>query len=392
MSFLVYVLGLAALFISDILVTSTLQDTDIALWAEARALIGILGVIAALGLDLVMVRSPQSSTRMLRFVAVQVPLLAILLGFGAHGLGYLSSPLSASLLTAGSAVGLVLGQFYRAHHRYLLSQLIQQGWKIVILAVLGAMALPMGFPALPVDLILGVLLLATSLVGWIPLLRTETVTPVRQEPEGARALYGIGLRFMVTNLILSLAVYGEQLLVNGLGTARDAAVFFTHATYFLFPASVLNGYIAFRIGPWLRDNHERFVQMIGSRWAVMTFGAAFYAVLMNVFGWVSWQIVTPAVGSPDPILQVTLLVSAFARTLYTIPSGYNGVFGSTRQHDLLIGLQVVFLLVLAGLIFAFVGYLDVVYLVALAGASNWVLRTTIGGVISGVIIKSKLNV
>ena len=81
MSFFAYMLGLSALFACDLVVTRVLPSADIALWAESRALIGILGVIAALGLDLVMVRSPQSSIRMLGFAAVQVPLLAVLLGF-----------------------------------------------------------------------------------------------------------------------------------------------------------------------------------------------------------------------------------------------------------------------------------------------------------------------
>ena len=391
MSFFAYMLGLSALFACDLVVTRVLPSADIALWAESRALIGILGVIAALGLDLVMVRSPQSSIRMLGFAAVQVPLLAVLLGFGVHSLGYLSSPLSATILAAGSASGLILGQFYRAHHRYLPSQLVQQVWKIVALVALGAMLLPLGFQAPPIDLVLGGLLLVTALLGAVPLMRSGSTAQLQQVPESPAVLYGIGLRFMATSLILALAVYGEQLLVSGVGTAHDAAVFFTHATYFLFPVSVLNGYLGFRIGPWLRDNHDRFVQAIGSRWILIGFGAVIYALVMHIIGWVGWGLVKPGVGDPDPWLQLAMLGAAVARTLYTIPSGYNGVFGSPKQHDLLIVLQVLLLLFLAGLILAAVGHVGIVYLVAFAGAANWVLRTLIGGFVTRIIIKSKLN-
>lgn len=392
MSFVAYMLGFSALFVCDLVVTRVLPSTDIALWAESRALIGILGVIAALGLDLVMVRSPQSSIRMLGFAAVQVPLLAVLLGFAVHSIGYLSSPLSAAILAAGSASGLILGQFYRAHHRYLPSQLVQQVWKIAALvALVGAMLMPLGFQAPPIDLVLGGLLLVTSLLGAVPLMRSGSTVQLQEVPERPAVLYGIGLRFMATSLILALAVYGEQLLVNGVGTAQDAAVFFTHATYFLFPVSVLNGYLGFRIGPWLRDNHERFVEILRSRWVLIGFLAIVYSGVMHVIGWIGWDFIKPGVGDPDPVLQLSMLSAAVARTLYTIPSGYNGVFGSPKQHDLLIALQVLLLLVLAGLIFAFVGYLGVVYLVAFAGAANWVLRTLIGGFVTGIIIKSKLN-
>ena len=188
MSFFAYMLGLSALFACDLVVTRVLPSADIALWAEARALIGSLGVIAALGLDLGMVRSPQSSIRMLGFAAVQVPLLAVLLGFGGHSLGYLSSPLSAAILAAGSASGLILGQFYRAHHRYLPSQLVQQAWKIVALVALGAMLSPLGFQAPPIDLVLGGRLLVTSLLGAVPLMRSCSTVQTQQVPESPAVL------------------------------------------------------------------------------------------------------------------------------------------------------------------------------------------------------------
>ena len=386
-SFVIYSCGLASLFLADLFVTRFLSPEDIARWAEARALIGLLGVLAAGGLDLVMVRSPRSSGRLLRLAAVQVPLLALLLGLVVHEFGYLSGWNTAAALAAGSGFGLVLGQYFRAHHRYLESQLVQQVWKFGALLALGLVLVPVRLPA--VDTVLGSLLLLTALGGGLALFWIRPARLHRQNPESVGALYSIGLRFMVTSLILALAVYGEQLLVNGLGSVEDAAVFFTHATYFLFPISVLNGYVAFRIGPWLRDNHNHFLALLRNRWAAILVGAALYAVFMHGIGWAGWLLIAPVVGDPDPVLQGALLVSALARTLYTLPSGYNGVFGRPRQHDLLIAAQVVLLVLVAAGIFLFLGVVGLIYLVAVAGAVNWVLRMAIGFGVTWMIANKK---
>jgi len=65
-----------------------------------------------------------------------------------------------------------------------------------------------------------------------------------QNPEERGALYQIGARFMASSLLLSLSIYAEQLVVNSFGTTNEAAIYFTHATYFLFPISLANGYFA----------------------------------------------------------------------------------------------------------------------------------------------------
>jgi hypothetical protein len=44
-SLLVYLLGVASMLVSDILVTGFLSEANIALWADARALFGILATL-----------------------------------------------------------------------------------------------------------------------------------------------------------------------------------------------------------------------------------------------------------------------------------------------------------------------------------------------------------
>ena len=87
----VYVLGLGALILSDILVTKYFPPDDVALWALVRSLVGIVGVFCVVGLDQVLVRSPQSSKRLLSVLSIQIPLLATIAGIFIWQLGFIDS-------------------------------------------------------------------------------------------------------------------------------------------------------------------------------------------------------------------------------------------------------------------------------------------------------------
>lgn len=388
MSFLIYFVGIGALFLCDILITRSFPPETIALWAETRALIGVVGVLVTLGLDMVFVRSPQSSGRLLKLVLVQTPVLAVGVGFGVHAVGYLSSYTSAILLALGASLNMVQGQYFRAHNCLVESQIIQQGWKITVLVGIAAAVFYPGQEMNSPDLLAASLLVGLAGLGWILILRKHPTTTIAQGPEPIRDIYSISSRFLLMSLVLTLANYGEQLMVNGLGTVEAAAVYFTHATYFLFPVSIVTGYLGFRISPWLRDNHERFVKLLSTLRTLKFFIIVVYVAVMHVAGLIGWRIVSPIMGDPDLLLQAILFISAVARTFYVIPSGYNGVFGRPSQHDVLILSQVALLTVIGALIFVFLGRVELVYLIASLGALNWAARTIIASQVMKGIIKS----
>lgn len=386
LGFVVYGVGLGTLLLADMLVSSLFSPEDISDWALFRSLIGISAVLPLIGLDQVLVRRPAASAQILRLLAVQVPVLSCVVGLILFLTGILPNWWIGGLLAAGSATSLAQFQYFRSHHKRVLSQLAQQGWKIAAFVMVGLMAVT-GWRG---DLILLGLLLILSInvaMAWAMLLRPpSSLHP--QSAERVRDHYAIGSRFMVTSLLLALSFYAEQVVVNRIGSSAESALYFTSATYFLFPISFLNGYLAFLIGPWIRDRHDQFVHLLKSRWLGLVGIAAVMAAGLNVLGWTAWQLVTPPAGKVDPILQALFFLVAFVRTLYALPSGYLGVFGMPRQHDVLILMQVV---VLAPVIALF--YLlqqlgaDLVHSVAAASALNWCSRTLVGYVMTARIIR-----
>lgn len=377
LGFIVYGAGTVFLLLADLLVSSLFSHDDISDWALLRSLIGISAVLPLIGLDQVLVRRPAASSQLLRLLAFQVPVLALVVGAVLSLSGILADWWLGTLLALGSAVSLIQFQYFRSHHRQVLSQLAQQGWKIAAFAVICLMVATGWRSNI---LVVGVLLiLAANIAMAFAMVRLSPSRLHEQNAEAVRDHYAIGGRFMVTALLLALSVYAEQVVVTRFGSSEETALYFTSATYFLFPISFLNGYLAFLIGPWIRDRHDRFVGILNARWLIIGAVAAVAAVSLNLLGWALWQAVSPSAGKVDPVLQALFLAMAFLKTLYSLPSGYLGVFGMPRQHDWLILLQIAALLPVVALFLAlrWVG-VELVHCVAMASTVNWLLRTVVG--------------
>jgi len=389
-SVIIYGFGLAAFYLCDVLVASSFEPDVISSWAELRALIGISGILCLVGLDLVIIRSPQSSARLLNVLIVQIPVLAVLVALAVHGLGYLDSYLQAYLLAIGSAGTIALYQYFRSHHQRSMAQLIQQGWRIVMLGILTALIHAPSVVGIGTAVVI-VMLTGVAVAASVAFVRQPSRFCV-QDPEPVGALYRVGVRFMVTSTLLALAVYAEQLLVLQVGTTEDSARYFTHATFFLFPISVLNGYAGFLLGPWVRDNHDRFVAVLLQWWPIVIGGLAGVALALNAIGHLGWRLMSPSVGVPSLELSLIFAACGMMISLYQIPSAYNGVFASPKHHDALILAQLLALGCAFGAFALFRAGLSapVVVSVAVASLINWTLRAGFGFAVVAVIARMRI--
>jgi hypothetical protein len=386
-AFIIYTAGVGAMFLADLLVGRFLSHVEVADWSQLRSLVGIAAVVPLIGLDQVLVRSPAASEQLLRLLALQVPLVGLAVGIAMQAAGLVSDWWLGAGLAIGSAVSLVQYQYFRSHKHQVLSQLAQQGWKVAALALVAIMVAT-GWRG---DLVLWAvgLMVALNIImaAAVAVLPPDRLHPQVIQPAGM--YYAIGSRFMVTAIMLALSVYAEQLVVNRLGSHDEAALYFTSATYFLFPVSFLNGYLAFLISPWMRDQHQRFITIVRTRWWLIVAAAATYAVALNLLGWSLWILVSPSVGGVDRGLQLLFLWAGFTRTLYLLPSGYLGVFGNPRQHDKLVLLQLISLVPVAALFFALrLQGVDLLLSAAAASALNWSLRTFAGFFMTGAVVRS----
>ena len=376
--FIFYCIGLGSLLLTDMLVSASLTEMEIESWANFRSLTGIVSVLPVVGLDQVLFRNPESSAQLLRILLVQIPVVSLCVGIVIFWLGLVTDWWVGAALAVGSASCLVCFQYYRALNRKLLSQLAHQGWKFVVLVVIGSVVITQTqtdimLIGVTILFVVGITMVVT--IAHSPPSRyysTATQTRVTEH-------YAIGIRFLITSLLLALSIYAEQLVVIRFATEFDAAKYFSSAVYFLFIPIFLNGYLAFLLGPWLRDRHDIFIRLLKRRIYFIIVGLAIYAVAMNLVGWALWQMISPSVGEVDFGLQVLFLLISYVRSLYLLPSGYIGLFGERRDHTRLILMQCVVIVPVICLYYflTFLG-MDIVYAVASASALNWTLRTFAG--------------
>ena len=375
------------MILSDIVVSKFLSDADIALWADVRALFGILAAILTLGMEMVLIRAPRASRLLLRLVFLQAIFLSVPLGFLVHQLGYLSGPWSAILLASGGAFVVVQGQFFRSHGSFLVSQFAQQGWKIIVLVLLVDFVFLHNTSAWSIDLLASSAIFLASIIGW-GLVLTRWRDHDSQEG-GLREHYAISFRFLVTNIILNVSLFGEQMIVNAIGTNAQAAIYFTHMTYFLFPVSIVGTFVGFRIGPWVRDNPDIFEEMLTSRRLQLHICILAMVAAAHAIGWIGWWLIGPSVGEPNTFLQIAFFILAIQRTHYVIPSAYNGIFAAPREHDLLIITQLVLLLILGLGVYVLFPVVDIFIIVAIGGVLNWMARTLISDRVMKVVMKRR---
>lgn len=387
---LLYIIGLGLFSISDMIVSGFFSPENIVIWAQVRALVGISGILCLVGLDQLLIRSPQSSSRLLRRLLIQIPVLALPVAAVVRSLGYLDSYPQAYLLAVSSAGTTALFQYYRSHHLPAVAQLTQQGWRIgafllVIFLVWQPDRLPLGASL--------VWLLALSLcVGAAFVARFPPSRLHPQNPEPMGAMYRIGVRFVITSTFLGLSVHAEQLVMQSVGTVYEAARYFTHATYFLFPMGLVNGYLGFLLGPWVRENHDRFVKTVARCWHVILAVVVIYAILLHGVGLGAWYIMAPRVGEPVVGLRLIFLVTSVVITLYQLPSAYNGVFAQTRHHDALIAVQVFALMCAFAVFWVLLRELAVepTLSVAAGALTNWLVRTGFGMFVLFIIARNRM--
>ena len=375
----IYIVGLGAYLASDLVITTCAELETINSWAKIRSLVGIVGIFCLLGLETLFVRSPHSSARLIKRLSIQIPLLAFPTAAIVVTLGFINSFWISYLLSISSAATIAIFQYYRSGHLLFAAQLTQQGWRIA--AFIGISLMVFLKIDISINLMVIIAMIGSLAIAGLPiffLFQPKNILP--QNPQSFGELYRLSFRFMITSLFLALAIYSEQLLVQKIESQQTAAGYFTHATFFLFPAGVASGYLGFVLGPWVRDNHDRFVEIIQKKKVPIFFFLLVYIALLQLFGAISWSLLSPPIGSPDNTLRAFFGLVGIFITLYALPSAYNGVFASARHIDFLIFCQVAAFFISTVIFVALWKFLRVepIYSVAIASLFNWTLRTMAG--------------
>jgi len=267
----------------------------------------------------------------------------------------------------------------------IVAQLCQQSWKVIFLAGFALYAVERKYLSFEMDILICAAISLVSLAGLSTFgRRNERLRIWKQDPdtrvESVAEAYGIAFRLMAISSFTALSLYTEQIAVNALGSHFEAALYFTHTTYFLFTSSILNGYLAFMGAPWARENHDAYVAIMKKKGWRSLLLAIFYVGSVQAVAIVAWQVLDPAVGHVNLTLLLIFSITAVIRTVYTYPSAYFSAFGNNRHYNWIVTWQALSLVV--GILFFFLlrwgAGISLIYAIAVASLSNWLLRTVMG--------------
>ncbi|HWK57540.1 MAG TPA: hypothetical protein VNQ80_09390 [Parapedobacter sp.] len=376
-SFAIYGLGLLCVLLADLHVSSNFSDFKVAEWAFIKSTVLIVGTFCLLGYDQIFIRDQSLIKRFYLKFLFQSCIIAILLIVLLMCVkGYIFK--NAALISICVLLLAVLSYFSsasRANFHLWKSQFSTNFWKIILLFGLylfeGVDAVYYFLFALAIGTAISI-----PLKGFIP--NPENETCVKLSDKEAIA---ISSAFLLHNMTLIFAIYGEQFIINLSNDVEASSHLFKYTAVFTPIALSLNGFLGFYFAPKVRKDNNmsiprywKFSKNILLYSVLVTIFSAFAGILYMIF------YINIPVGDLDIFLILSLSFMCITRGLYITTSVCLGVFGDAkdlRSAAVITGTCTLFYLISIFIILLYFKGITAAWFISLATLGNWLLRLII---------------
>lgn len=377
-SALIFLSGVGALYVADLTIAASANDEAIALWATLKSFMMIASTFALFGINQLLVREPKAMRLLTRVGGANI--LGVSLALGVIGAYFDLAPsiLVGIVAIAGFSFSNLAFQWLRSNLQVTAAYLANGSWRILFL--LGILVF---FINDNVDI--GMILTGSFVISSLIIVGLIAQNPAKKELVSlhddircVKDIYLIGSSYFLAAISLSIATYGENLVVHQIGTTADVAQYFRASVVFLFPGMILNQYLTAVFGLAVRQEESRVLKNLRRylwkglaglllMWPVLIAGG--YVLEMLVYG----EISTPI------MLAMLLSMASCLRLLYVLPGSFIGVIANRRTllKASIIYLICAFLLPLLSILFYSLGMATVIS-VALASLISWTLRCAVG--------------
>ena len=377
-SLLLYLLGMGSYMASDITVAkyTTIQFT--AEWAYLKSVFILFCVLSVCGADQVIVRNFRSWKVLL---ARSVPLsiiISLMLTFCFFiydpSNGFLSIWFGVLFLSGTT----ILFGLFRAQSELVFSQLVNNIWKFFLFIIVTGSIISGSPIFFPYAIFLSVALVYLIIVMALAFGKCKLGSSCCENFEFKMQIR-LGSAFMVSQLALAVSLYFDQILLASVGATKSAAIYFSHAAVVLPPLVVLNGFVGFIAGPYIRDNRARVDRLLSAYWIqfcalLLSTGVLAYFLGVLVFPYLS----SPNIEQDNYLIAIIVLVGC-CRLLYVLPSAYISMVAGVETLSRFVISNVA---CAAFFLIAFFTLLkfsdDPLFSVAVGGLVSWVLRVSQG--------------
>ena len=380
-SLVFYGSGLLAMFLVDIVITSKFTLNEISEWAIIKSIIFISAPITLLGVDHALVRSPaliKKATEVVIFQVIVISIAIILL------LDYLDI-IKISFITFFIIIIIAMVQYffalYRATFHIAQAQYIINAWKVIMLFIVTTSSFLFEKPS--IDLILLISLLIPFLLFFKDIKTIKEIFSITDNSEDEEktlsGLYKIGMNFSITMVLLNVSLHLQQIMVKYSGNSYLSALYFSHIITIVSPIVVFNGYINFYLGPYVRKRKKNIFNNIKKDFLKFIVFCIVISSFGYFFGITLFQHLYKGKYILDNKLSVIILLTAFLRMLFIIPSSFLAVLGNKKQLNYYVFFNFigVFAFITMFTIRETIG-LNLIYAVSLGVLLNWIIRTLSG--------------
>jgi len=376
LSFSIYGLGLLAILVADIYVSSTFANDKIAEWAFVKSTILIVGTLCLLGYDQVFVRDPKLIRGVWKNFLLQS--LAISAGVSFLIMLFKEYPLEKAILLFLSILAFSLLSYLssasRANFKLWQAQFSINFWKVALLAVLVLI------PSTEIVLLFATTIGCTAIIslflkGYKP---SGGFNGPSIENKNARKL---GMAFVFTNLTLILAIYGEQFLINLHGDVITSAHLFHYFSVYTPIALSINGFLGFYFAPKIRRAGTVTVSQfktISGKFLIFSSCITLISVMFGTlyFIWIKAY----SLDTIDYVLVFFLATICLTRGVYTAGSVCLGVFGTAKQLQkasiFCIGITIIYT-ILISIVLKTTSGIQAAQMISACSLLNWLLRLVI---------------
>lgn len=366
---LVYVIGMGSFFLVDILISSYEASETIAAWALLKSIIMIGAIISVVGLDQVMVRLPTQAKEIIKYASI----IALVASFIYIAIIYILKLSDSLYFEFGIIFALSLGTlffgYFRSQFKLIEAQIATNLWKIFFLLILVFLIITKSSISYAEIFLISAL---SSLFFTLSIYLFQKKSPysdnkIQKEP--IKKQVTLGYKFLISLLTLNLSLYLEQVLLNAGGHTEESSLYFTHLAIILPPIILINGYIGFILGPYIRKNSKHFDQILKNKlpsFMVLVFLFSLLALFASVYTYPYF------IGEKHTYSFYLALVAVglgILRTLYIIPSSYLGVHADIKTLEK----------------FNYAGMIGILFLVTLYYTISSIFSAPLLGITTGIL-------
>lgn len=377
-SALVFLSGVGALYIADLIIAASGDNESIAIWATLKSFMMIASTFALFGINQLLVREPKAMRLLTRVGGVNILAVSLVLGIIGAYFDLVPSILVGIVAIAGFSFSNLAFQWLRSNLQITAAYLANGSWRVLFL--LGILVF---FISGNADI--GMILTGSFVISSLISVGLITQNPAKKELislhddiRSVKDIYLIGSSYFLAAISLSIATYGENLVVHQIGTTADVAQYFRASVVFLFPGMILNQYLATVIGLAVREKESRVLDNLRRHFWKGLIGLLLLWPILLVGGYLLEVLVYGEISTPI-FLATLLAMASCVRLLYVLPGSFIGVIANrqTLLSSSIVYLFCAILLPLLSIFFHSLGIATVIS-VALASLISWALRCAVG--------------